>query len=100
MNKINCTICQKEFEIEKYGLGTCHNCGTEHQWEEGFFPTFEELETFGQKLKSITELKSVLEELVALKIIKDRDGKTDYYLKNQPLAWERANNLLNKLSEK
>lgn len=43
------------------------------------------------------ECRSVLSELVSLKNIKDAKGKTENYLKLQPLAWERANEMLNRI---
>lgn len=36
----------------------------------------------------------LLSELVALKKLKDEAGKTEYYLKQQPLAWQKAQELL------
>jgi len=64
----------------------------------------EEVIVFDDRLKETTDLKSenktlrverfalaqALEELCELKIIKDRDGKTDEYLKRQPEAWVAA----------
>ena len=38
---------------------------------------------------------AVLTELVGLKDIKDRFGKTDGYLARQPLAWDAAKAALN-----
>lgn len=36
----------------------------------------------------------LLSELVALKKLKDDAGKTEYYLKQRPLAWEKAQQFL------
>lgn len=36
----------------------------------------------------------LLNELVALKELKDKDGKTDDYLFRQPIAWEQAKEFL------
>lgn len=40
------------------------------------------------------ELRAALIELVTLKDIKDRDGKTEDYERRQPLAWEAARSAL------
>ena len=34
--------------------------------------------------------REILKELVNLKVLKDSKGKTEYYLQNQPLLWEKA----------
>jgi len=47
-----------------------------------------------EKKAEIDELKAVLQLLVELKRVKDTEGKTEFYERNQPLAWERARNLL------
>ncbi len=39
-------------------------------------------------------VRDALQELVALKDIKDRFGQTDDYLKRQPVAWQRAREAL------
>ncbi len=44
--------------------------------------------------KDIYQLEAALQELVTLKNIKDRDGKTDDYLARQPEAWEVARKLI------
>jgi len=46
----------------------------------------------------ILELKSSLQYLVDVKMYKDIHGKDEYYLKNQPLAWEKAKNVLTKIN--
>lgn len=38
--------------------------------------------------------EKALRELVRLKDLKDKDGKTDEYLQAQPLAWKAANEAL------
>lgn len=40
--------------------------------------------------------RTILEFLVELKDCKDRFGKNEFYEKNQPLAWEKAKNFLEK----
>lgn len=44
-----------------------------------------------------TETQAVLRELVDLKNIKDLQCKTEDYLKRQPVAWERARQLVAKI---
>jgi len=44
-----------------------------------------------------SEVRSALEELCALKAIKEKEGKTADYLSRQPVAWERAVKALNPL---
>jgi hypothetical protein len=44
--------------------------------------------------------EAVLKELVRLKELKDKHGKTEEYLKAQPLAWEAANEALSGEGEK
>lgn len=39
---------------------------------------------------------NILKDLVLLKELKDRDGKTEYYLLNQPYIWDRAKEFLKK----
>ena len=38
--------------------------------------------------------RALLKVLVQLKEIKDKDGKTDFYLKNQPIVWDNAKKFL------
>ena len=40
--------------------------------------------------------RAILQFLVELKRVKDTEGKTEYYEKNQPLAWEGAKRFLEK----
>lgn len=40
--------------------------------------------------------RAILKELVQLKEIKDKDGKTEDYLKRQPLVWQAAKDFLSK----
>lgn len=47
-------------------------------------------------LKQRDELIECLQVLCDLRHIKDLDGKTPYYLEKQPLAWQKAKNLLTK----
>lgn len=42
------------------------------------------------------ECRAILGHLVDLKTIKDADGKTPYYLEQQPLAWDKAKGFLKK----
>lgn len=48
-------------------------------------------------LKERDECMEVLEELLRLKISKDALGKTDQYLKKQPIAWGKAREVLEKI---
>jgi len=43
----------------------------------------------------IIELGVALQTLVDLKNHKDKHGKDEYYFKQQPIAWERAKEILN-----
>ena len=38
--------------------------------------------------------RALLKALVQLKEIKDKDGKTEFYLKNQPIVWDNAKKFL------
>ena len=52
-----------------------------------------------EKGDEIAELKDVLSELVTLKEIKDLHGKTDDYLKRQPIAWDKAKQQIKTLTK-
>lgn len=43
------------------------------------------------------EMKALLDELYTLKLIKEKAGKTEYYLENQPKVWPKVKALLEKL---
>jgi len=55
------------------------------------------------KYKELVDLNysliDLLSILVELKDHKDKFGKDEYYLENQPIAWANARNLLNKDSK-
>lgn len=43
-----------------------------------------------RRFKNRCGIKEALEELVQVKIWKDKNGKDEHYLKTQPVAWENA----------
>jgi len=49
---------------------------------------------FDQACMQVRVMEAVLRELVELKDIKEKHGKTEYYLKQQPLAWAAARKLI------
>lgn len=49
-----------------------------------------------QSKQECDNCRSILQELVDLKIIKDKDGKTPEYEKLQPKAWQKAKSFLDK----
>ena len=54
----------------------------------------ESIEPCATSSERIKDLEDALYLLCELKDIKDTDGKTDYYLTRQPIAWQRAKELL------
>lgn len=42
----------------------------------------------------VKDLEDILRKLIYLKAYKDVNGKDEYYLKEQPLAWKRAKTLM------
>jgi len=48
----------------------------------------------------VVSFYDILTELTELKKIKDEQGKTDDYLKRQPIAWEKANGQLKSFDDK
>lgn len=40
--------------------------------------------------------RQLLQDLLTLKTIKDTEGKTEYYEKHQPLAWQAVKDFLSK----
>ena len=51
-------------------------------------------EKVGHLNEIIAHLDMVLRELIRLKALKDSDGETDEYNTKQPIAWERARQLI------
>jgi len=56
--------------------------------------TIEEQEEINRLRDVNAVLSATLQSLVDLKDHKDKNGKDKYYLKNQPLAWDYARNIL------
>ena len=87
------TIDEKEkriSELEGRSRGLQFAC---EKWQI-LFDTEVEIKTKLQQ--RISELEAGLRWLVNLKTKKDIDGKDEIYLQEQPKAWERAKELLNK----
>lgn len=55
---------------------------------------------FNKSLDLEFELKESLTDLVNLKEEKDSKGKTEYYLENQPNAWNEAKSLIQSVKSK
>ena len=62
-------------------------------WLEEIPDTSRQIEKLEAEKK---ELLDALMQLCDLKQIKDMDGKTPYYLEQQPLAWTKAKSLIKK----
>lgn len=44
--------------------------------------------------RELRHVRAALADLVALKLLKDEQGKTPYYEENQPKAWAKAREVL------
>lgn len=80
MTDTDCTTCQNTRAVaEAYTMSWyCLDHGEQH-----YNPT-----------ARIRELEAALRELVALKALKDAQGKTPEYERRQPLAWDAARAVL------
>lgn len=66
------------------------DCGSEYEDFEIYDIRFPDLQA------DKAELLEILMQLCDLKYIKDLDGKTPYYLEQQPLAWTKAKSIIQK----
>lgn len=92
MNKLlPCPFCGGEAHFERVGTNkvscivACEDCGasleTGETWDSG---------ANWNTRAQLDEAVRVIDELVALKHIKDTQGKTAEYLRRQPIAWKEA----------
>ena len=58
--------------------------------------TGEEFHANAQLMAASPDLLKALEELISLKIWKDKFGKDSHYLEVQPIAWENAQKAIDK----
>ena len=52
-----------------------------------------------ETVEELAKMQEVVELLVKLKDLKDEHGKTDFYLEQQPIAWQKARALLPQMEE-
>lgn len=79
---------------EQSAVGNSYEVAVAHGWipsHEGWLKPI----TIGETDEAV----EILKELCHLKHYKDHVGKDLFYEKNQPLAWKKANELLNRLSK-
>ena len=89
----------KVINIELFDYSTCvvgnDKTSVCHLFYEGRTIT-DEAKANAKLIATAPELLEALQNLVALKELKDKSGKDENYLKAQPIAWENAKKVISK----
>ena len=76
-----------------YSRGFGHNCAGDFHDQPGFMGCIHvSLDT--EKMQIISKERGLLREMLELKQIKDKHGKTAEYLKRKAICWERVKEML------